>query len=135
MRKINFIFLGFVFFFAAAMPFSVSLSRFEARVLGEEVNVFWQVNDEQTVREYVLERKAQYDVGFKEIKRQTSDGRNRLYQFRDTDLYKATVSEQVQYRIRIVEKDGNVTTSNVLNANYTPTAVRRTWGSIKAMFE
>lgn len=121
--------------FVSAMPFSVSLSRFEARIVNNEMNVFWQANDEQQVRDFIIERKAQYDVAFKEVKRQTADGRNRLYQFIDLDLYKTTASEQVQYRIRIQLKDGSVVTSNVLNAMYTPTAVRRTWGSIKAMFQ
>lgn len=122
---------------AGATFFSVSITRFEARNTNEAVNVYWQVNDEQSVREYILERKTRYDIGFREVKRQGAEGTNRTYQYTDQDLYKDTVSnpEQVQYRLRVLEKDGTVVTSGVLNINYYPTAIRRTWGSIKAMFQ
>lgn len=118
------------------MALGVSLMRFEARQADQEVTVTWQVADDAPVKEYILERKARYDAGFREVKRIQPDG-TRYYQFRDVDLYKdrAVSSEQVQYRLRIQEKDGGLTTSSVLNVNYFPTAIRRTWGSIKAMFQ
>jgi len=116
--------------------FGVSLTRFEGRFQNEEVTILWQVSDDQPIREYILERKSRFENGFREIKRLTADG-SRSYQYRDTDLYKDTTqsSEQVQYRLRIIEKDGTTTTSSILNVNYFPTAIRRTWGSIKAMFQ
>ncbi len=116
--------------------FGVSLTRFEGRFQNDEVTILWQVSDDMPVREYILERKSRYENGFRELKRLNADG-SRSYQYRDIDLYKDNVlsSEQVQYRLRILEKDGTLTTSSILNVNYFPTAIRRTWGSIKAMFQ
>ncbi len=55
------------------------------------------------------------------------------YVFRDDDLYKG--AEVVQYTLYAVLDDGGRQVVGSKQIAYTPTAVRRTWGSIKAMFQ
>lgn len=110
------------------------LSRFEARTEGNDVVVQWQTSLETDVREYVLERKTRVDADFRELKRVNPHGVNRPYIYKDTQIHKAT-AEQVQYRLRILNQDGSFLLPEPVSVNYTPTAVRRTWGSIKAMFQ
>ncbi len=112
----------------------VVLSRFEARTQGNDIVVEWETRVEQEVKTYVLERKTQYDVAFREIKRFTPHGPQKKYRYRDTHVYKNT-AEQVYYRLRILYKDGTIQLIDPIATDYTSTAVRRTWGSIKAMFQ
>lgn len=123
----------------AAAPFwmavsTVVLSRFEARTEGSDVIVSWQASVETDVRTYVLERKTRYDVQYVEVARVAARGANQPHEFRDTRIYK-TVGEMVQYRLRVVYDDQSFVLVDPISVDYTPTAVRRTWGSIKAMFQ
>ena len=113
---------------------SAVLSRFEARTEGSDVVVTWQASVEENVRTYVLERKTPFDAQYREIKRMSPRGANQLYSYRDTQIYK-TSAEQVQYRLRIVNGDDSFVVVDPIAIDYTPTAIRRTWGSIKAMFQ
>ena len=113
---------------------SVVLSRFEARTVENDIIVTWQASVESDVREYVLERKTQFDADFVEMAHLTAQGANVAYTFTDARVYKVQ-AEQVYYRLRIVHSDNTVTLTDAISVNYTPTAVRRTWGSIKAMFQ
>jgi hypothetical protein len=113
---------------------TIVLSRFEARTEGSDVIVSWQASVETGVRTYVLERKTRYDVQFVELTRLQAKGANQLHEFRDTRIYKA-VGELVEYRLRVVYDDQSFVLVDPISVDYTPTAVRRTWGSIKAMFQ
>lgn len=55
------------------------------------------------------------------------------YVYRDDDLYKG--AEAVRYTLYAVLDDGGRQIVGSRQIAYTPTAVRRTWGSIKAMFQ
>ncbi len=113
---------------------TVVLSRFEARTEGSDVIVTWQASVETGVRTYVLERKTRYDSQFVELTRLQARGANQMHEFRDTRIYKA-LGELVEYRLRIVYEDQSFVVVDPISVDYTPTAVRRTWGSIKAMFQ
>ena len=110
------------------------LNRFEARTEGSDVVVTWQASIEENVRAYVLERKTPFDAQYRELSRTSPRGANQVYSYRDTQIYK-TAAEQVQYRLRIVSGDGSFVVVDPIAIDYTPTAIRRTWGSIKAMFQ
>ena len=114
----------------------VVLRRFEARAIGNDVQVSFSVADEANLREIILERKTRFDAQFRELKRFSLQGSNRVYEHLDDSVYKdqAFSNELVQYRLKFVERNTN-SFSYVLNLNYFPTAIRRSWGSIKAMFQ
>lgn len=115
----------------------VPIRRFEARTVGNDIQVSFSLADESEVRELVLERKTRFDAQFRELKRFNPQGANRVYAFLDDTVYKnqAYTDELVQYRLKFIERNNSNSFSYVLNLNYFPTAIRRTWGSIKAMFQ
>lgn len=129
------LFLGFLLTASLVLTAStVVLSRFEARTEGSDVVVTWQASVETGVREYVLERKTRYDNQFVELSKMRARGANILHEYRDTKIYKS-VGEQVEYRLRVVYDDQSFVLVDPVSVDYTPTAIRRTWGSIKAMFQ
>lgn len=116
----------------------VVLSSFEARSDGADVVVSWKASLEDEVKDYALERKSRYDTEFKALTNLDSKGANFLYEFRDRTVYGASQvesDEQVEYRLRVNFIDGTADIVSPIAVDYTPTAVRRTWGSIKAMFQ
>jgi fructose-specific phosphotransferase system component IIB len=56
------------------------------------------------------------------------------YLFRDSQVYKAA-AEQLDYRLEVVYSNGARETLTTQSINYTSTAIRRTWGSLKALFQ
>lgn len=132
--------LAYIFLFSLAVAGNVwaqspALSRFEARAQGSDIDVFWESANESNLKEYVLERKTRFDVDYKPVRTFSPHGPNRLYQFRDSNVYKDSSSEQVRYRLRMIREDGSFELASSISVNYFPTAIRRTWGSIKAMFQ
>lgn len=121
-------------FLAGTVLASVVFSRFEARTEGNDIVVSWEASVETEVREYVLERRTVFDAQFVEMARVSAHGANSPYTFRDERVFKSQ-AEQVLYRLRMIGQAGElVGVTDAIAVNYTPTAVRRTWGSIKAMF-
>ena len=113
---------------------SVVFSRFDARTEGNDIVVSWEASVETDVSEYVVERRTIFDTQFLEMARLTVRGANSLYTFRDERVFKIQ-AEQVSYRLRMIDTRGSlVGVTDPITVDYTPTAVRRTWGSIKAMF-
>lgn len=131
-RLLTSILLLFVFLVGTALA-NVVFSRFDARTEGNDIVVSWESSVESGVREYVLERKTLFDAQFVEMARISPHGTNNLYTYRDERVFKVQ-SEQVSYRLRIVNDDNSFVVTDAITIDYTPTAVRRTWGSIKAMF-
>ncbi|MDX1546474.1 MAG: hypothetical protein R3247_05780, partial [Rhodothermales bacterium] len=56
------------------------------------------------------------------------------YRFVDDQVYKSA-AEELDYRLDAVFSNGLRQQVASKKLNYTPTAIRRTWGSIKAMFQ
>lgn len=131
-RLLASILLLFVFCVGTLLA-NVVFSRFDARTEGNNIVVSWQASVESDISEYVLERKTLYDAQFIEMARFQPHGTNSLYTYRDDRVFKVQ-SEQVSYRLRIINTDNSFVVTDAITIDYTPTAVRRTWGSIKAMF-
>jgi hypothetical protein len=113
---------------------SVIFSRFDARTEGNDIVVSWEASVETDIREYILERRTIFDTQFLEMARLAAHGANSSYTYRDERVFKVQ-AEQVSYRLRMIDNNGSfVGVTDPITVNYTPTAVRRTWGSIKAMF-
>jgi hypothetical protein len=112
---------------------NVVFSRFDARTEENDIVISWEASVEANVREYVLERRTPFDPQFIEMARVTAHGPNSLYSYRDERVFKVQ-AEQISYRLRIIDTNNSFVVSDPITVDYTPTAVRRTWGSIKAMF-
>lgn len=98
----------------------------------------WQAIEESGVREYEVHRRTNSSAGNEFVRINASPirahGVNKAYRFVDDQVFK-TGMEMVEYRLEIVFADGTRQVSSAITQNYTSTAIRRTWGSIKAMFQ
>ena len=122
--------------FGAVLIAGARVTVFEVQKEGSDLVVSWQSDLENDVREYDLLRRTPYSNDqFVRIKTMPAHGAGKLYRYRDDQVYK-NAADMIDYRLDVVFSDGSreigVRSESI---NYTSTAVRRTWGSIKAMFQ
>ncbi len=119
-------------------PARVDVRRFEVRQESGFVRVTWVAQQEDGVRGYELMRKmAWVEDQYRPATTQLipARGNGSEYQFLDEAVYKQGASDNIYYQLIAVYKDGARETLQERSATYVSTAVRRTWGSIKAMFQ
>ncbi len=105
----------------------------QARSDGTNVTIQWGTNDESGVKEFSIERRTGTNGQFMLIATLQPKGNNSLYEFVDQSAFKAD-GAVYQYRIKIVDASGNSTYSSILTVSHNVSSVKRTWGSLKAMF-
>ncbi len=98
----------------------------------DNVVISWQSGEETNLKEYVVERKSS-EVSFSEIGRVAPKGSYSFYKYSDENAYKIS-SSFYTYRLKIVDNDNTVSYSSEMSVIHKPSAVKRTWGSIKALF-
>ncbi len=108
------------------------LSFFHASSEGDNVALNWQTGDEVNLKNFVIERKPA-NGEFGEIAVLESKGDNSFYTFIDESAYK-TNDALYNYRLKIIDNDNSVTYSAVVSVTHSVSSVKRTWGSIKALF-
>ena len=103
-----------------------------ARSSGENVVVTWQTLQETGVNHFVVQRRTK-EGPFMDVDNVLPE-KDQYYEYLDETAYKTTGTIYL-YRIAIVDNNGTVTHSNevtVLHDNIS--SVKKTWGSIKALF-
>lgn len=109
------------------------VSYFHARSEADNVRLEWQTGDESNLQKFVIERKTPQS-SFIEIQEVTPKGDNSYYTYLDENTYKANDLVFV-YRLKMVDTDGTVTyLDQSTSVSLSISGVKRTWGSIKAMF-
>ena len=120
---------------AWAFPGAVELAFFRVATEGNDLVVTWQANREDGVQRYELRRRTPASKGqYVLIEQVAPQGVGKPYRYVDRHVYKQPADE-VAYQLWVVFTDGTAQQLAEQAVNYTPTAVRRTWGSIKAMFQ
>jgi hypothetical protein len=105
----------------------------EARSDGNDVTIQWGTTEESLMQDFVIERQASGQTEWIALDPVVAPkGNNSFYEFVDQTAFKTTASVY-QYRIRIVAQDGT-TYSKVMVVSHNVSSVKRTWGSLKAMF-
>lgn len=119
---------------------SIKVTKFEAEIPAQSQNAIqltWAVETEQSVKHFRIERKMLNDMNFMPV--HTEPARNSgpgTYTWRDSGVFKATSGgEPVVYELYAVFNDNSEQYIDQASVNFTSTAIRRTWGSIKAMFQ
>lgn len=137
-RTICFAALALLLVGSGAIPMEneVEVESFTVEQTEQGVVITWVSKKEEGLVEYVLERSAPMSNGeFVEVEQFPSKGAGSTYRYTDTQLYKS-VGEMVDYRLSAKLQDGgDPVWLKEEQVNYASTAVRRTWGSIKAMFQ
>lgn len=119
---------------ASLLDNTVKLRYFTVEHAGNVFTIAWESEEEEDVASYELYRKTSIAAEFVQISSAAPHGTNKAYTIQDDQVYK-TGSEQVDYRLEVVFSDGVRQLLAEKKVNYTPTAIRRSWGSIKAMFQ
>lgn len=143
-RNLKILFLLFIAVCMIAATTGV-LKGFKASVSDQSQNIIiveWSLNSEDAadqIDHFELDRKFNEDASFVKISDvpvRQGESSNLQYQYFDKSLFKASSNtELVVYQLKIYFKDGHWQTAQTNPVSYTTTAIRSTWGSIKAMFQ
>lgn len=114
---------------------TVSLNFFKVDRENNDMVVTWESAAEDGLAHYEVQRKTPFTNNQYVLVAKTSPhGTKRVYRVMDDQVYKMS-NEQVDYRLEAVYGNGVREELASQSVSYTPTTVRRTWGSIKAMFQ
>lgn len=119
---------------ASGAAVAATLLSFGATYDGASVRVEWEVNAETDVMGFDLARKAGTETSFSPVTSVVPNGQRR-YQFVDTNVYRTAsgaLSGPFTYRLTVRCAGGDQTYTATLAG--TPSAVQRSWGTIKSMF-
>ncbi|MCL4547730.1 MAG: hypothetical protein M1495_04085 [Bacteroidetes bacterium] len=107
------------------------LVKFAARSNGSNIVIRWQTSTETNVKQFVIERKT-VNGSFVEIGVVYPQA-DKNYEYVDQTAFKASDQLYV-YRLKIVDNDGTTSFSWEVAVPHNVSSVKRTWGSIKALF-
>lgn len=121
------------FILSAAFVFAgAEIYNFGATSQDGNVIVSWQTTSETNVNYFEIER-ATYNGSYGYVATIYPNS-SKSYQYIDKAAYKTT-GQMYNYQLKIVDKDGSVSyTGKVSVAHNSASGVKRTWGSIKALF-
>jgi hypothetical protein len=108
------------------------LEYFHGRSEGDDVRLEWKTGEEVNLENFKIERKTPQS-SFVEISTIEPKGSNSYYTYLDQSAYKSNDMIFV-YRLKIVDSNGQSSYSNEVTVSHSVSGVKRTWGSIKAMF-
>ncbi len=120
--------IGFV-----ALADVVKTGSFQASSDGINVDLRWMTEDETNILHFEIERRSGVDGSFIAIGTIDPKGSS-MYEFIDYSAFRKTTTVY-QYRIKITFTNGTAPLYiGPLTVTHSVSGVRRTWGSIKAMF-
>lgn len=122
---------------------TVNLIKFEASLNDmnqNEILLEWTVTSVDEVERFVIERRRNTDdwhsLGEIFITNQMRTVQQKEFSYTDKDAYKSNSNEVIfQYRLKVKQLNGITADSQPTQIRYNTSAVRRTWGSIKSMFQ
>ncbi len=108
------------------------LDYFHAQNDGDNVKLEWKTTTESNLANFVIQRRTP-DSQFIDLATLNPKGNNSVYTYIDQAAYKMADLVFV-YRLKIADNDGSLSYSNEVSVSPNISGVKRTWGSIKAMF-
>jgi len=111
---------------------SALISMLQARSDGENVILEWQTTTEKNLKEFVVQRKTP-NSQYMDLATVKPKGDNSFYSYKDQSAYKVNDTFYI-YRLKIVDNDNSVSFSAEVSVVHQVSSVKRTWGSIKALF-
>ncbi|MBS4029049.1 MAG: hypothetical protein KGZ58_10495 [Ignavibacteriales bacterium] len=101
---------------------------------GSQIVLRWITEDETNVTSFEVERRTNTNGNFGYIAAVTPHHTPSQYEFIDYSALKSSGETVYQYRIKINFATGEPAYSKVITVSHFVSGVRKTWGSIKAMF-
>ncbi len=99
---------------------------------GDNIKIEWNTGQESNLKDFVIQRRTAQTSFFTDLATIQPQGSNSYYSYIDRAAYKTTDVFFV-YQLKIEDNDGTVTYLQK-PISHSISAVKRTWGSIKAMF-
>ncbi len=130
MKKTKY-FISFIILSALITYAGVNLLKFSVRSQNGNVIVSWQTVTETNLNHFVVERKT--INGSFIVLGNVSPRSDKNYEYVDQSAFK-TSDQLYVYRLKIVDNDGSVSYSEEKAVAHNVSSVKRTWGSIKALF-
>jgi hypothetical protein len=121
-----------VFFLVITIYGGAFLDYFQGRSEGDDVRLEWKTGEESNLQHFIVERKTPQN-SYSDIATIQPKGSNSYYYYVDQSAYKSNDMVFI-YRLKIVETNGQVSYSAEVTVSHNVSGVKRTWGSIKAMF-
>ena len=121
---------------SVAAVYGATLVLFTAAYSGTVVRVEWEVSNEVDVTGFELARRSATETSYSVVSTAAATGQRR-YLYLDTNVYRATTTVGTlggpyTYRLTVRSPAGDQSYLTVLAG--TPSAVQRSWGTIKSMF-
>jgi hypothetical protein len=117
----------------AALADAIKSGSLQASSDGVNITLHWISEDETGVLRYEIERRSGTDQVFAEVGAVDAKGAS-LYEYVDNSVFHKSAT-LYQYRIKVVFANGSAPVyTSAVTVNHTVSGIRRTWGSIKAMF-
>ncbi len=113
---------------------TVQLEYKRVEQVQNRVMLIWQTVAEPGVAAYEIRRRTPTSMGLVLLQTVAAHGVGKPYTYTDTELYKET-SDMADYDVTAVYQNGTRSALFTAQVNYTTTGLRRTWGSLKAMFQ
>ncbi len=98
-----------------------------------DVKIHWRTQQENNLDHFAIERKSSKQGSYIEIATVDPKGDNSVYDFVDRSAYKSNDVYFI-YQIKIVDRNQQVSYSEEITVAPVISGVKRTWGSIKALF-
>ena len=130
MKKTKY-FISFIILSVLITYAGVNLLKFSVRSQNGNVVVSWQTVTETNLNHFVVERKT--INGSFIVLGNVSPRSDKNYEYVDQSAFK-TSDQLYVYRLKIVDNDGSVSYSEEKAVAHNVSSVKRTWGSIKALF-
>ena len=99
---------------------------------GDNIEITWSTGQETNLKDFIIQRKT-YQSNYTDIATIQPKGSNSSYSYIDRAAYKTNDVLYI-YRLKIEDNDGSVSYLEQQSISHSISAVKRTWGSIKAMF-
>ncbi len=133
LRLLSYVVVTILFFCSIAVADIIKAGSFKASSDGTNVILEWTTEDETSVARFEIERRSGTDGNFETIATVNTKGLS-SYQFVDYSVFKKS-DTIYQYRLKIMFIDNSSPLyDGPIAVSHTVSGVRRTWGSIKAMF-
>jgi hypothetical protein len=121
-----------VFMFSTLLAGAL-LQYFTGKTEGDNVRLEWQTTTETNLQKFVIQRKTPQS-SYADIVNIAPKGNNSYYTYLDESVYKSNGDNIYIYRLKILDNDGQASYSNEVSVSPNISGIKRTWGSIKAMF-
>ena len=125
---------------SVAVVYAATLTVFTAAYSGAIVRVDWEVNNETDVTGFELARKGATETSYTVVNTTAATGMRR-YQYLDANVYRTTggttpapSAGNSPYTYRLTVRGPGTDQSYLTVLAGTPSAVQRSWGTIKSMF-